>query len=326
VPAASRALKDDQPRLQAVAMQRRLGDISPEVAGVVDWMLCLKPQDRPQSAQAVREVLDGRADVPALPDAPAATADLAMPVRRTDIDPTQPSSADANSATVVTSGNAGVTARGDALAPTMVGTGGPPMGASTGFEDALEGAARPPQRRLARMLIALVAINAAAWWWFTREPAAPPALAESQAAIAAPQTSVAPTPVQPAPVPAAASALAPAVRQERETVESVLPGRTAEQGQEATPPPRPSPSPVTRPAPSQTQDTRPAEPPRTAAPTSATPSATPTGPRERCGERVFLAMALCIKRECDRDASLRRHPECVRMREIEEARRNPNYY
>jgi hypothetical protein len=38
---------------------------------------------------------------------------------------------------------------------------------------------------------------------------------------------------------------------------------------------------------------------------------------------VFIALSMCIKRECDNDATLRSHPECVRMREIEEARRNP---
>jgi hypothetical protein len=57
--------------------------------------------------------------------------------------------------------------------------------------------------------------------------------------------------------------------------------------------------------------------------TTAAATAMAQGPRERCGDRNFLSMSVCIKRECDRDASLRNHPECVKMREIEDARRNP---
>jgi hypothetical protein len=45
------------------------------------------------------------------------------------------------------------------------------------------------------------------------------------------------------------------------------------------------------------------------------------GPRARCGERNFLSMLVCIKRECEAP-SLRNHPECVKMREQEEASQN----
>jgi hypothetical protein len=57
-----------------------------------------------------------------------------------------------------------------------------------------------------------------------------------------------------------------------------------------------------------------------ATPAAAATPADPAGPRARCGERNFIAMLVCMKRECD-DAALRGHPECVKMREQEEAQR-----
>jgi hypothetical protein len=42
------------------------------------------------------------------------------------------------------------------------------------------------------------------------------------------------------------------------------------------------------------------------------------GPRARCGERNFLSMLVCVKRECG-DPALANHPECVKLREQEEA-------
>jgi hypothetical protein len=40
------------------------------------------------------------------------------------------------------------------------------------------------------------------------------------------------------------------------------------------------------------------------------------GPRARCGDRNFLSMLICMKRECELPA-LQSHPECVKMREQE---------
>ena len=40
-------------------------------------------------------------------------------------------------------------------------------------------------------------------------------------------------------------------------------------------------------------------------------------PREQCGGRVFLALHSCLLRECPKP-QYRNHPECVRVREIEE--------
>jgi len=58
---------------------------------------------------------------------------------------------------------------------------------------------------------------------------------------------------------------------------------------------------------------------RAAAPTPPAPtSADAQGPRARCGDRMLLSLLVCMKRECESPA-LRSHPECVKMREQEEA-------
>lgn len=50
------------------------------------------------------------------------------------------------------------------------------------------------------------------------------------------------------------------------------------------------------------------------------PAASPLNPRAACGDRVFIALALCMKRYCSRP-EYTRHPECARMRAQEEANR-----
>jgi len=45
-----------------------------------------------------------------------------------------------------------------------------------------------------------------------------------------------------------------------------------------------------------------------------------SSPRQACGGRVFIAMAICMKRMCEKPA-YRAHAQCVRMRQQEEAQR-----
>lgn len=47
----------------------------------------------------------------------------------------------------------------------------------------------------------------------------------------------------------------------------------------------------------------------------------PLNPRQACGSRVFIAMAICMKRHCGRP-EYSGHAECARMRQQEEAQRN----
>jgi serine/threonine protein kinase len=53
---------------------------------------------------------------------------------------------------------------------------------------------------------------------------------------------------------------------------------------------------------------------------SASAVAEASSPRQACGGRVFIAMAICMKRMCEKPA-YRAHAQCVRMRQQEEAQR-----
>jgi serine/threonine protein kinase len=53
---------------------------------------------------------------------------------------------------------------------------------------------------------------------------------------------------------------------------------------------------------------------------SAPVAAEASSPRQACGGRVFIAMAICMKRMCEKPA-YRPHAQCVRMRQQEEAQR-----
>ena len=48
-------------------------------------------------------------------------------------------------------------------------------------------------------------------------------------------------------------------------------------------------------------------------------SAAPSSAREACGSRVFIAMALCMERECE-NPRFRDQPECARLMEIKRNR------
>jgi len=46
----------------------------------------------------------------------------------------------------------------------------------------------------------------------------------------------------------------------------------------------------------------------------------PTSPREACGGRVFLALALCMEEQCEKP-SFKAHPQCESVRQMVERRR-----
>lgn len=48
-------------------------------------------------------------------------------------------------------------------------------------------------------------------------------------------------------------------------------------------------------------------------PVPAAPSG-PSSPKEACGKRVFLALALCMNEQCN-TPQFTRHPQCVELRE-----------
>ena len=61
-PATARALQDEMQPLWA----RTFAGVSERFLAAIDWMLAVRPQERPQSVDALRAVLDGRAEPPSL--------------------------------------------------------------------------------------------------------------------------------------------------------------------------------------------------------------------------------------------------------------------
>jgi len=302
VPAASRALHDDQPRLAEL----RPSDCSHGFLAAVDWMLALKPAERPQSVHMLRDVLEGRLNLPA----------------RVSPDRTMPGIASREGVDILTSpGELGGPVDAPAAAPADARTVVMPTAPAALPTPAAHGASAPalapmlPQRQLLAVLGALVALNILAWWWFTKPDAAPAAEVATSAPAATPAVPTATA----AATPAASAPAAGATAEPVETILSVLPARA--------PKPAIEPSADAMPAVTGTTGTVPAAPLRSTdlpgvAPRTPPGAAEAAGPRARCGDRNFLSLLVCMKRECEAPA-LAAHPECVKMREQEEAMQRP---
>lgn len=307
VPAASRALHDDQPRL----LELQPSDCSPGFLAALDWMMALKPAERPQSVQMLRDVLEGRITMPG-----RQPADRTMPgvASRDTVDIyTGPGEFD-----VVGTGAAAAAAassRTVLLEPTA------PAVAATDAAPAVSAAPAAVTRHLrsSMLLAALVVLNMLAWWWFTRRDTAPPP---------APVAVVASPAAASAPLLAASTAAAAGTARDSagtETILSVLPARPSRAASAAAIPAASAArgAEVSPALPRTTADAaRAASASAPRAASAPAPMPDNAGPRARCGERNFLALLVCTKRECDNPA-LRSHPECVKMREQEEAGTNP---
>jgi len=353
--AASRALHDDQPRLA----QQGARACSHGLLSAIDWMLALRPPERPQSVHMLRDVLEGRITLPGrsardktVPGVAAREVRTHPPAARTDI-AVDAEAATTHEATVLhTTGAARHTAPPTApptatvhpsIHPPWHPSAEPAMAAPSS-QPAPATLPPPPQvplrqrnrnLALAGLLGGLLMLNGVAWWWFGAPNAASSQSASPSAtppATAVPATAPMAVPLANA-TPAAASA-PPATQRigdagGEETVLSVLPARpqTARTGGAAAMPTPPGAAPVaTAAAPLSAKPVdmtppprpRPATEPATAVVTAAAAS---IGPRERCGDRNFLTMLICMKRECEQPA-LRGHAECVTMRQQEEAHRD----
>ena len=314
VPAASRALHDDQPRLGEFGLE----DCSPHFLATIDWMMAIRPPERPQSVHMLRDVLDGRITVPG----------------RAARERTQPGVTSRDTVDILTSPGdlapSTVTGGGDVVSPTVVM---PRVVVPEPLPQPAQASAPVaahesllPRRSSVAVLAALVVANVLAWWWTTRGDApvraepAPVAKAAPAAPAAAASVAVTSAPSVAASKPVAA-AVRPADNGGNETILSVLPARgprgpanaasaatpvTAARGPDA-PPPRSAPlEPV---APRVADATAGRNPKPVAAAES-------TDPRVRCGERNFFSMLVCLKRECQNPA-LSAHAECVKLRQQE---------
>ena len=312
VPAASRALHDDQPRLGELGLQ----ECSPHFLATIDWMMAIRPPERPQSVHMLRDVLEGRITVPG----------------RAARERTQPGVNARDTVDILTSPGdlAPVTGAGDAASPTVlmprVATPEPMPQPAPTTNPITATESLLPRRSSVAVLAVLVLANVLAWWWYTRsdapvraEPAAVAKTAPAAAATASASAAVTAPPSVAASKPAAAAR--PADSGGNETILSVLPARgprgpanaasaatpvTAARGPDA-PPPRSAPL---EPVAPRVVDATAGRNPKPAAATES------TDPRARCGERNFFSMLVCLKRECQNPA-LSAHAECVKLRQQE---------
>jgi serine/threonine protein kinase len=312
VPAASRALHDDQPRSTELGLE----GCTPHFLNTIDWMLAIKPADRPASVQMLRDVLDGRMPLPAHVTRERTVPGIAsrdgvdILTSPGDLAPPVPSDADA------------------ALSPTILVP--PPAVVPAKLPQPAAPAAAPaaprallPQRSSMVVLAGLVVLNVLAWWWFTRGGDSSPALDAASPGVAAAARSGAPVVAAPVPTPSVPSVAAPAptpVAEPQETILSVLPARAPRAAAPAAS--AAAPAAAVAPVPARTPALDAATTPRIADATAgrmpAKPAAVaePIDPRARCGERNFLSMLVCVKRECA-DPAVSAHAECVKLREQE---------
>jgi len=306
-PSTARAMGDELAPL-AVA------GYSPSFLAGLDWALRVPPHQRPQTVQAWREVLDGRAAVPpALPrTVPPPAAAEPLDLEFADTVQGTPSQLDDPGQTVV------VPQRKAAPVP-------PPTPAAAPRAAA---AAPAPQRSwrgpaIAGGGVAALALIGLFAMQLKSKPAASaePPLPGLAASAAVPASAI-------QPVAASAAAAAPAVQAPPPVVVQAAPAPA---------------SAVTRPAPARRElpprpvvnekasavprspvlaTPEPAAPAPAPAPVVAKPAPAsapaPSEPRtagEACGGRVLFARAWCIDRQCEKPI-YKDDPECVRLREI----------
>lgn len=173
-------------------------------------------------------------------------------------------------------------------------------------------------------MCALVALGAALWLWTVGSNPRP----EAAAASATTPESALP-PLSPAPESAALAQAADALKTLAAEAEARAAQEAATRAAEASQPrAAPSPRPVAnKKADDEVAPAEPAPPPPAPAPEPApqpvAPPPPPTPPRELCAGTTFLARAACLQSECSQPG-LFNHPQCIRMRELQEALRHPD--
>lgn len=329
-PCTARAMSDE-------LMPLSVPGYAPGFLAGLDWALRVSPQQRPQSAAAWREVLEGRTAAPPRPLPPPA---IAVPLDLEFADTVQVMPEEDPAATIV------VPVKPSAprpVPPVPAARSTPPTASAPAPAQAK--AARPSRAILAGG--ALVAVLLLGFFIMQVKdlvkpavPVAPPetVIAAASAVPAASEpaaepvgaaASLASPPAAAVDLPAAVSA--PVVAQARPQPASVAAATTrptprrdgtakpasTEKPADVRPVPR---SPVfaapeqAAPAPALAAASRPAPVPDAMVEASS--------PTEACGKRVLLAKAWCIDRQCERPL-FQNHAECVRLREIRNSNRVP---
>jgi len=318
-PATARAVQDD---VLLMRPEDNPGMSAPFLAAM-EWALAVRPSNRPASVAALREVLEGRATVP--PPVPSGTT----VIERTVVTP-KPAAAEFEN----TAQFDGYHLDPITIEPTQPMT-APPLRSVPPRSTVPPVRTRPevtvmpatptveaaPARSVVRRMLwavvgvgGLVAVAATAWTLGSRQAAAvaaAPALGASQAAVATLPAPIATVAARPDP-----STTTPAGNLHGKPRERVV--RSADAPSTAAP---------------HREELRTAEHVRAAPPVDETPrghvgselpapavaTVGPRSPREACGARVFLALAVCMEEQCEKPR-FKSHPQCDKVREIIERR------
>jgi len=338
-PATARTVHDEASSLTT----DQLPGCSENFLLAIDWMLCPRPTDRPQSVAELRQVLEGHAAPPARRETEAApvhwerTSVLAPPEDRIDLDV-------GDDATQIVSPRAAPAAPQPTVAAettTLVRRASPVHVPETTkhldivADSVLSGAAVAPAPAKSKLplvlgLLALAAVGAVLWWQ-SQTPAVPATAAQ---VVAPPASAALPPVVVPtaasqanaaqmaaeaasaaAPQPGAAAAVESAVR----TV--VVPpaagsakGPAVDKGVDKNADKAPA-ARINAPAavmPAETTRPR-AETPAPARVPAAVPEPVPAGPGPSCGSRDGVRYLVCMERECG-TAEFASHPACQRWK------------
>jgi serine/threonine protein kinase len=297
-PATARTVEDEHSPLSTDL----LPGCSERFLHVIDWMLCPRPADRPQSVAELRDVLEGRKPLPNRGQPRVQSSAPEQPWERTDVLPTpvqRPAPVDLDLGDETTRQARTPTAR------PMSAVDPEPDLPELALHMAAERAPLAPAARrgsgLALVLsgIVLAAAAAGAVWW-PREPSPAPQPAPAPAPAPPPAASA---PVaEPSPAPVAPSASAPAVSEpagaaSQSAAESMVPTVVVPAAE--TPKPERRARPQARPEP-------------TPRPVAAEPI--PAGPGPNCGPREGVRFHVCMDRECG-SAEFSAHPACQRWKQ-----------
>jgi hypothetical protein len=313
-PATARTVDDEE----VLLTQAHLPQCSEGFLLAIQWMLRPRPNDRPQSVAQLREVLEGRAAVPAhlgigdMRTQLYTRPDGARPAGRLDVDVTGPPPLPAGDVTEHVWIDPGKASPPPAFNPEATmrvpppGTVPPRVAAPAPV--AAEAAKKSPLPIVLAALAAL-GVGAALFW-----PKADPAPAVPAPAVAAPAATPAPAVAPPA---AAASAIAlptAASAAPESAVSTVGVPATGAAAKPAAPKPAETRAADTPPAAARPARTAEPAPPRPAKP-AAVPEPAPAGPGPACGARSDrVRFLVCMERECATSA-FASHPGCVPFRQ-----------
>ena len=311
-PATARAVQDENDHIA----QRDVVGVSPRFIAVVGWMLAVRPNERPQSVDAVRAALDGRLAVPE-----PMRREVTMPI---DTAPVSLAATPYEATMLMAASDSG---SGPAALPRLRLSPAPPPSDVPGT-----GAGSRRQRRLMAVLAGVAVLLLASFWFVIGERRTQPVVSEAASAVALPASAVAEvaasstramvvsavdagasqvaaqadspvaTGAMLAPVVASAIASAPAATASAVKVKPSA--RTAYREVDVAT------------SAALTAEAAPAVPVPRRAKAAATEArlapAEPATAREACGNRSFIALAVCIDRECEQPR-YRDHPECQRV-------------